>query len=179
MLAVAIYGMDKLITARTLDLAQADGKLYYVFIGPTVDRLLLSNKSNKLLQNNRAFAEQIVEWCITYAYEQSLPVALCLNMLKIESRFNPVALNIDSGATGASQHMPAIHTQRLMREGIIKMHWLELHDMETAIKAWASTMAMKVKEAGSLEGGVLRYGGWANRPDDPGAEVYLRGAMGT
>lgn len=177
-LAVAMYGMDRIITTRTIDLARADGKLYHVFIGPTVDRLLLSNKSNKLLQENRAFAEQIVSWCVTYAYEQALPVALCLNMLRIESRFNPAALNVDSGATGASQHMPATHTQRLTREGIIKSHWLELHDMETAIQAWASTMGMYKRQTGSLERGVLKYGGWANKPNDPEAREYLRGALG-
>ena len=180
-MAVVMYGMDRIIQVKSIDVSNADGKLDYVFITPTVDRLMLSNKRNKLIQNNREHAEFVVRVCVTEAFNKQIPhgVQLCLNMLNIESRFNPTALNYDSGATGASQHMPMSHTKRLMQEGIIKTHWLELHDMETAIKAWASTLSLYIKETGSIEGAVIKYGGWWNRPDDPGAEVYLRGAMGT
>lgn len=178
-LVVVIFGLDRIVAAKTVDLAHADAKLDHFYVDPIVKRVMISNKNNKFIQKNPEFVKKFVAWCVDASYKEGLPVELCTNMLRIESKYDQLAINITSGALGPAQFIAGLHTKRLKSEGIIKDSYLELHDMETAIYAWASTMAMYVAETGNLNSAILKYGGWANQPRDQKAQEYLRGARGT
>mgnify|MGYP001558348376 CR=1 FL=1 len=167
--SLAVYQAHR----RSLEVAELDAKLNYVFVEPIVDRLLLSNKKDKTLVEHREYITRIVRIAVHEAYrtEPKVPLEVLLGILKIESKFNPRAINLTSGATGMAQVLPATWSETLKRDGTIDWHWLELHDTETAIKAAVHIFSTYLKQTGDVDKALLRYGGFRNTD---GSEYVLK-----
>ena len=166
LLALAIVGFTaSRLSARNIEVAELEAKLEYVFVEPILQRLLLSNPKNKQLQEHKDYLRKIIRLAIHEAYreEPKVPIEVLLGVLKIESRFNPAALNKVSGATGIGQVMPAMHAARLSEKGIIQDHWLELNDPEVGVRAAVEILRKYLKQTGNIDAALRKYGGYGNR----------------
>src|SRR3990167_2934855 len=177
-LGVAGFTANRL-AARTVEVAELEAKLEYVFVEPILQRILLSNPKNEQLQEHKDYLRKVIRLAIHVAYfeEPKVPIEVLLGVLKIESRFNPAALNKLSGATGIGQVMPAFHAVRLSEKGILRDHWLELNDPEVGVKAAAEILRKYLKQTGNLDAALKKYGGYGNRPSgDREAAQYVSAA---
>src|SRR3990167_7235495 len=165
-LALAAVGFTTAkLSARDVEITALEAKLEYVFVEPILQRLLLSNPKNKQLQEHKDYLRKIIRLAIHEAYreEPKVPIEVLLGVLKIESRFNPAALNKLSGATGIGQVMPAMHAARLSEKGIIQDHWLELNDPEVGVRAAVEILRKYLKQTGNIDAALRKYGGYGNR----------------
>ena len=157
---------------RSLEIVELEAKLD-IFVDAIVDRILLSNKKDKALAENKDYIRRVVRIAVQEAYksEPKVPLEILLGILKIESRFNPKVINLSSGATGMAQVMPATWADSLKRNGLVDWHWLELHETETAIKAAVHIFSTYLKQTGDVDKALLRYGGFRNTD---GSEYVLK-----
>lgn len=165
-------------STRAREIVELEAKLD-IFVDAIVDRILLSNKKDKALAENKDYIKRVIRIAVQEAYksEPRVPLEVLLGILKIESKFNPRAINLSSGATGMAQVMPAVWGETLKRNRTVDWHWLELHETETAIKAAVHIFEDYLRQTGGdIDKALLKYSGWANRPDEAGAMTYVREA---
>jgi len=93
---------------------------------------------------------------------------LLIAVMAIESRFNPFAES-SVGAQGLMQVMPMIHQDKL-QEGEDRSAFL---DPETNIRVGALILKEAIGRAGSVTGGLQRYVGSPNDPDQSYANKVL------
>ena len=100
-------------------------------------------------------------WITDAANKNGIPPSILAGLFSVESGFNTNAVNKSSGATGIGQFLPS--TARSV--GLKNMT-----DPQSSIYASAAYLAQRIKQAGSLNGGIMGYG--------EGTTAYLNKVLG-
>lgn len=92
---------------------------------------------------------QYSSWVNDAAAQNGIPPAILAGLIQTESSWDPSIVNSSSGATGLGQFLPSTAKEQGLSDST---------DAKSSIYAAAKYLAARVKQAGSLNGGIMGYG---------------------